>query len=578
LSPNVGMVGPTGAGTTEPPPPSPDPWPVGGDPTKPTNSGQSIATRIANATAGTTLTLPDNTVFREAVTVNKSLTIQGGAGTEIRAADHWAGGTWTDLGNGTWRSTNTVPNLTVETRWQFEPITALTANAAAGATTLNVASTGSLTVGETYTIGRGRDACSPQALYDVRQITAKTATTVTLNTGLSNSYSSTGTCAASVCFGEGAQPEQVFLNGQKVLTRTAGAVPVGDQFSLDASRRVIIAHNPNTNFVEVTTRNSCMTVSANDVTIQDISFRYAGNTTFTKSASATNFIMRRCECAYAHTRGINAGQTQVTIQDSYFHHCGQLAAIHTGGTFMFDGNKYDWGNYKKFRYGWEGGGIKVSDATNGTFTGCEVVNSFGNGFWTDITRDPQTWDVSYNRCHHNVQQGIRIEVTKNTDIYGNVCWENGTNIQVSGCFSVNVFNNLSAWSNGRGIQIDQQTRSDTVAADVAYDRTHDIQVYNNDIIQSSNAFAIAWFQNLDAGQTSIYADVNNDGYNNRFAYASANGTLISENTVQRYKWTSAYTTLAAMQAAGQEAGSTNLNQAGMQAALTAGNVPLTPEL
>jgi hypothetical protein len=68
--------------------------------------GSSLQTLINAATAGTTLALPA-CIYRESVTVNKALTIDGQNGAEIRGSDVFS--SWT--GTGPYISVSTVPNF-----------------------------------------------------------------------------------------------------------------------------------------------------------------------------------------------------------------------------------------------------------------------------------------------------------------------------------------------------------------------------------------------------------------------------------------------------------------------------------
>lgn len=67
----------------------------------------SLQSLIDNASANSTINVPP-CIYREAVTVNKSLVLNGGGTAEIRGSDIWTG--WTSSGS-TWTSTKTVPTL-----------------------------------------------------------------------------------------------------------------------------------------------------------------------------------------------------------------------------------------------------------------------------------------------------------------------------------------------------------------------------------------------------------------------------------------------------------------------------------
>jgi hypothetical protein len=580
----VGMIGPSAAGGTPPPPPATDPWPTGGSPSIPDNAGQTINQMIAAASEGATINVPGNKVYRETVNINKGVTLVAGTGAEIRASERITA--WTDLGNGTWRSNVSIPALTTESRWQFEPITNLTAAAPVGDTVLNVASTANITVGKTYMVGRGKDTCTPNALYNARQVISKTATTVTLNSGLSNAFDGSGNCVASLCHSEGFFPEMVFVDGQKVLFPTVGSVTNADTFALDASRRVIIGFNPASYYIEATWRNNGVTISGTGgaATLDGFAIHHAGAANIQRNSARVLTIIR-CESKWAHTRGYSGGQTTLTLEDSRFWLAGQMGISNSScPNLTMRGCKCDQNNFKLFRVGWEAGGAKLSGHDVALVTDNIFEYNRGEGLWYDIISGGQDIETSYNLCRHNDSAGIRNEVTLGL-IHHNICYNNENNIQISGSHNVTVEDNICAWASNREIQIDQQHRSSRGAEQIPYDRVYNIFVRRNDMIHqettSSQRYGICWFKNdaaIAAGAASIYDDIGNDGTNNRFAFTNASGAYDAEPGSQpRYKWVGTYSTLAAMQAAGQETGSTNItSQATIESILTAAGIPLTP--
>jgi hypothetical protein len=78
------------------------------------------------------------------------------------------------------------------------------------------------------------------------------------------------------------------------------------------------------------------------------------------------------------------------------------------------------------------GGIRI---TNTTSVGTVIennetsYNTYGAGIWVDFNGQGET--VRYNKTHHNVV-GIYNEITSGSEIYGNVSYNNGAGIWVSG--------------------------------------------------------------------------------------------------------------------------------------------------
>jgi parallel beta-helix repeat protein len=86
-------------------------WALGAPPPPP-DCSSSLQTLINNAPAGSTLTVP-NCTYRESVTVNKALTIDGGGQASVRGSDVWSG---FSSSGGNWVSSQSVPTLHTETR------------------------------------------------------------------------------------------------------------------------------------------------------------------------------------------------------------------------------------------------------------------------------------------------------------------------------------------------------------------------------------------------------------------------------------------------------------------------------
>jgi hypothetical protein len=64
-----------------------------------------------------------------------------------------------------------------------------------------------------------------------------------------------------------------------------------------------------------------------------------------------------------------------------------------------------------------------------------------------------TSPTPYNRVHHNVKRGIRLEISDNAKIFGNVVWENGQDIpggnagiSITASRDVGVYDNILAWN------------------------------------------------------------------------------------------------------------------------------------
>lgn len=70
----------------------------------------SLQTQINNAASGATLNVRTDCIYRETITVNKPLILNGQGGAEIRGSDIWGNADWTQQGN-YWISSKTLPSF-----------------------------------------------------------------------------------------------------------------------------------------------------------------------------------------------------------------------------------------------------------------------------------------------------------------------------------------------------------------------------------------------------------------------------------------------------------------------------------
>jgi hypothetical protein len=577
----------------------------GGDHRKPTNTGTSLTTLIANATAGTTIYVPGNRVYRETVNVNKTLTLKCGKGAEVRASDVWT--SWTLVSGTTYRSTLTVPALTTEpTFWQYEPIADITAATVAGATVVNCTPTNEIFLGDLVNIGTGSDATGP--VYELRRVTAKTSTSITVSPALTNAHPT----SHKVNHGEGSRPEQVYIDGVP-CRYTTNATPGPLEFSMvDAAtdRRILIGVNPAGKVIEVTTRNMCVTNAANSIVIEGLSMFHGGSRCYQRN-SGSNHTFRRCEFAYAHALGANFGPAVITAEECWFHRNGLAGIYGTGSTATVTNSRIGpYNNRRYFRTGWGAGANKWVNNPTLTLFNNEVDYNIGNGWWYDLSFTPQTLYIGYERVHHNGHRnqgdGIRIEVGTNATIENAILYENITNIHIAASHNVAIENCKIAWGKSRGLQIDQQYRTSAgrPAEDWPWDRTRNVQHQTNDVLQEiftgqSQRYAVCRFHDCNAidkgglnhaGTTPIYSEPDNFGTNNRYFFAGSTGLSVAESTIARFKWGSAtgtgtckgavgndYSTLANFNAGSGESGSTYMSQATKDALCKQWAIPLVPE-
>ncbi len=606
-----------GAIRKRPAPPSGDPWPTGGDPTRADASGsfETIVQAATNGTSGnkTTVLIPPG-VYRETVNITNKSNLRIMPETpntvEVRATDKWT--SWTNMGDGTWRSTNTIPSLTIEARWQFEGITRIDADYPAGSnpTTINVLSTADLSVGQYVNIGFDNSVCVGN--YELRYITAKGSNaqgpTITLNAALTQghflnpeNFGKNAQCVDEIAHGSGGIPEQVYKNGPSERAggqtlKRVGISPGANEFMIDTSRRVIVGFDPTGHVIEVTTRNTCIDLGtgANDITIEGMSCLYSGSNSIT-GGDRLRPTITKCEVGYAHTKGITTGgSTDATVTFNHLHHCGHLGFSNPNtGHVIFANNHVEYCNNMLFRTGWEAGGIKISNCPSAAISDNHIHDNFGHGIWLDVETVTQAITIDRDRVHHNARQGIRVEATHGVTMTGVISYENGFdvlhdkllefNVTIVGSFDVTLQDSIIAWGGDGGVLCAPQDHPDR-------DDMHNVHVNNCIIVMQENdvsPYGVRWRDSTGGGTPFPFLlSQNNTSSGNRFAFTDASGTIVAETPTgtptRRYEWEAVnYHRIADYNASNaQPAGTTDstlLTQQQLTTELTAAGVNLVPE-
>ena len=234
----------------------------------------------------------------------------------------------------------------------------------------------------------------------------------------------------------------------------------------------------------------------------------------------------------------------------------------------------------------EAGGIKVGGWVDGvTIDSNEVHGNAGKGIWYDVYATNGT--VSNNRVHHNARSGISYEISEGGKIFGNAVWENGwttctsyegAGIVLSNSLETEVYANTLAW-NADGIAVVGADRS---GAD--QDLIHDVHVYDNTVVGENQAgksstggarnhVALGWYQ-PKATDTMYQPASNNWGANNKYWYTT------SEGSWERFRWQRPPTLklLSEFDATPGEAGGRYLTQAEKDAALSGEGIPTAPPI
>lgn len=328
---------------------------------------------------------------------------------------------------------------------------------------------------------------------------------------------SKGECRDARC----AWPEQVFIDERPLLQ--VASDPGSGEFAVDAARHVILADDPTTHSVEVTTRAHWMVVEAPNTTIDGFTMREVASPAqaggLQADAGADHLTVRDVTLSDSHGalisfKDIADGQ----LLDSSLSRGGQLAVHISGITgLLVAGNSMDDSNTEGFDPAWEAGGLKSTHTDDLTVRDNTVNGNDGPGIWCDI--DCSGFVATGNRVGENTRAGIMFEISDGGRIEDNVVWENGwgfatwgwgAGILISSSSHVTVARNTVAW-NADGITVVSQDRGR-----VEVDRVHHVTVEDDTIIgdPGSNGYLLAWLEDWDGGVYDSASD--NSASDNRF--------------------------------------------------------------
>lgn len=409
-------------------------------------SSGTLQNLINSAAPNSVVTVPA-CIYREAVIVNKSITLDGKGAAEIRGSDIWTG--WNKSGT-TWVSTLTVPYMT--------------------------------SGGECHS---GTTRCK--------------------------------------------WPEQVYVNGESMLQ--VGSNPVGKQFALDSSRRVILGTDPTGKSVEVTTRTFWLKAGANNVTVKNFTMKHAGNAAQTGAIGNGDFSYMTIDggnFSWAHGNNVQLSKgTGHKLLNSDISYGGQQGSG-VGGTdnVLVQKNRIHHNHTEDFAIGWSAAGDKSAVLNNSTFDSNIVHNNKGPGLWCDVECNNVTY--SNNIVFNNTDEGIFYEISTNGKIFGNKVWGNGFGKGDVWCYSAGilvassdhteVYNNTVAW-NFINISMLSQMRQTKSNPDGISDN---ISIRDNFIIGQKGAGekGLLW-----CGEAQISQPANNNkGNNNKYWYAEPEGS------------------------------------------------------
>jgi parallel beta-helix repeat protein len=283
----------------------------------------------------------------------------------------------------------------------------------------------------------------------------------------------------------------VFLDGTPL--KQVSGTPTTGQFSVNASRQVVLGDDPSGRTVEVATRTAWVRGGATNVTIDNVDMKHAANDSQNaagvRNDGYSNWTLKNSDLSYSHGALVSfVTGTGLNIQGNTLHHGGQLGIHGSTGTLTISGNTIHDNNISGFNPAWEAGGTKHTRMTSLTTENNHVYNNYGVALWCDISCT--NWTVRSNRVHHNQDIGIFFEISDTAKIYNNTVWENGwmsnnmgswnSGIRIANSRNAEVYGNTVAWNASPQIAVTRQDRGNTTWNEVYGNYVHDNQIFGEE--------------------------------------------------------------------------------------------------
>lgn len=293
-------------------------------------------------------------------------------------------------------------------------------------------------------------------------------------------------------------PQQLMEVGATTITLAPG------QYSIDASRRVVLGTNPAGHLVEVTARTQWYNTTSDDITLVNVQARHCGNNVrdeaalgnFPAATSYNNLSIINPQLYDTYGPAIYfTGGTGNAVRGGALERCGNVGiAFGDQDDFVLDNVEVCYSNYwGLFQTSWESGGIKGGMNTLAhtpvtiDITRMDCHDNNGIGIWLDVFFDggvSKTIAVNNNRAWRNSYAGIQFEISRNITCEDNVTYLNGYSggsetpvnggIVVYNCDNIIPTRCVSAW-NADGIIffVDDRTEHTELAAEgYTYADTH----------------------------------------------------------------------------------------------------------
>ncbi|HTW95579.1 MAG TPA: right-handed parallel beta-helix repeat-containing protein [Tepidisphaeraceae bacterium] len=231
--------------------------------------------------------------------------------------------------------------------------------------------------------------------------------------------------------------EEVIVDGtvlRRQFLSVADMADVPGSFVADTSAHRLYIHlpdgsDPNRHLIEAAVR-SAIVGQANEVhldyiTLRGLTFRYAAN--FPQLPAVTlggrGDVIENCVIDAANGRGVDVGQQDAVMRNTIIENCGHTGGGAEGEHFLNENCVWVGNCWKNIDRGWDAGGFKFTESSDGIIEHCIFRKNGGPGLWLDAYDHDVT--IRDNVFDQNELDGVEVEISHDITIENNLVERNG---------------------------------------------------------------------------------------------------------------------------------------------------------
>ncbi|MBA4065581.1 MAG: hypothetical protein C0501_18080 [Isosphaera sp.] len=214
--------------------------------------------------------------------------------------------------------------------------------------------------------------------------------------------------------------------------------------------------------VEVTAAGTGLNVTAAEVTVRGLGFKYYGRAGVGANDSTRRLVLEDSAFTFNGQRGYSATGDDTVVRNNRLVANGQVGGSSSrADRLLLDGNTYAFNNVERFATNWSAAGTKITSAEDLVIRNNRFENNFSTSLWLDI-------NVVRAAVVNNTVVGggiaFFVEISHDNVVAFNVARGASQGVQVSGSSGTRVYNNTFFNSN-----VAAQVRDTTRVNDVNED-------------------------------------------------------------------------------------------------------------